>query len=74
MLLLSSLRKERLRWCRQNGCTRKKTRSYWPPWKSSAKTQAAVRARMTPTNEYTSYSVRVFYETGKLLNDYTDIN
>ena len=50
----------------------KKTRSYWPPWKSSAKTQAAVRARMTPTNA--SYSVRVFYETGKLLNDYTDIS
>ena len=43
----------------------KKTKTYWPKWKSTTKVQTAVRNRLSPTTDFTVHLVRVLYESGK---------
>ena len=44
----------------------KKTKTYWPKWKSTTKVQNAVRSRLSPTfDDFSVHMVRVLYESGK---------
>lgn len=41
----------------------------WPPYKSAAKVEKAVKTRETPGDDWLRYSVKVIYDTGSILKE-----